>query len=82
MILNIIFNKKIIESYVIDKVNSTYPIGQSLFNDNTYYYGISDDFITNLEIKRLNIENKLILNDKGKRIDMTLNYLPVWGMIM
>ncbi len=82
MILNIVFNKKIIESYVIEKNNPQYSISKSSYDENTYYYGISDDFINSLEIKKLNIKDKLILNKDEEIIDMTLDHLPVWGMII
>lgn len=82
MILNIVFNKKIIESYVIEKNNPQYSISKSSYDENTYYYGISDDFINSLEIKKLNIKDKLILNKNEQIIDMTLDHLPVWGMII
>lgn len=82
MILNIVFNKKIIESYVIEKNNPQYSISKSSYDENTYYYGISDDFINSLEIKKLNIKDKLTLNKDGEIIDMTLDHLPVWGMII
>lgn len=82
MILNTIFNNKIMESYIVDKGNSQYSINQFSCDDNTYYYGISDNFIENLQIKNLDIKNKLILNNKEEIIDMTLDYLLVWGMIV
>ena len=82
MILNIVFNKKITESYVLEKANSQYSSNWFLFDENTYYYGISDDFIESLQIKKLAIKNKLLLNSSKEVIDMTLNYLPAWGMII
>lgn len=82
MILNTVFNKKIIESYVVEKNNTQYSINKSSYDENTYYYGISDDFINSLEIKKLNIKDKLILNKHEEIIDMTLDHLPVWGMII
>ena len=82
MILNIVSNKKITESYVVDKANSQYSRNRFLFDENTYYYGISDDFIESLQIKKLAIKNKLLLNSNEEVIDMTLNYLPAWGMII
>ena len=82
MILNIVFNKKIIESYVIEKNNPQYSINKYSYDENPYYYGISDDFINSLEIKKLNIKDKLTLNKDGEIIDMTLDHLPVWGMII
>lgn len=81
MILNKVFNSKIIESYVVDKTNNQYSINQFPDN-NTYYYGIKDDFIENLQVKKLYFNNKLILNDKEEIIDITLDYLPALGMIL
>lgn len=51
MILNTVFDKKIIESYVVEKNNTQYSINKSSYDENTYYYGISDGFINSLEIK-------------------------------
>lgn len=82
MILNIVFNKKITESYVVEKADSQYSSNRFLFDENTYYYGISDNFIESLQIKKLAIKNKLLLNNSEEIIDMTLNYLPALGMII
>lgn len=82
MILNTVFNKEIIESYVVEKNNTQYSINQSSYDENTYYYGISDDFINRLEIKKLNIKDRLILKNDEEIIDMTLDHLPAWGMII
>lgn len=82
MILNTVLNKNIIESHVVDKGNSKYFINQFLPEGNVYYYGISDDFIESLGVKKLHIENKLILNNNEEIIDITLDYLPAWGMII
>ena len=81
MVLNTVSNKKIIESYVADKANSQYSINQFSY-DNTYYYGISDDFIESSQIKKLDLKNKLILNNREEIVDMTLDNLPAWGMIL
>lgn len=82
MILNTVFDKKIIESYVVEKNNTQYSINKSSYNENTYYYGISDGFINSLEIKKLNIKDRLILKNDEEVIDMTLDHLPAWGMII
>ena len=58
MILNTVFDKKIIESYVVEKNNTQYSINKSSYDENTYYYGISDGFINSLEIKKLNIKDR------------------------
>lgn len=81
MVLNTVCNKKIIESYVVDKANSQYSINQFSYN-NTYYYGINDDFIENLQIKRLDIKNKLISNNSEEIVDVTVDNLLAWGMIV
>lgn len=81
MVLNTVCNKKIIESYVIDKANSQHSINQFSYDD-TYYYGISDDFIKDLQIKKLDIKNKLILNNSEEIVDMTVDNLLAWGMIV
>ena len=81
MVLNTVTNKKIIESYVVDKINSQYSINQFSY-DNTYYYGISDDFIESLQIKKLDLKNKLILNNSEEIVDMTVDNLLAWGMIV
>lgn len=82
MILNTVFDKKIIESYVVEKNNTQYSINKSSYDENTYYYGISDGFINSLEIKKLNIKDRLILKNDEEVIDMTLDHLPAWGMII
>lgn len=82
MILNTVFDKKIIESYVVEKNNTQYSINKSSYDKNTYYYGISDGFINSLEIKKLNIKDRLILKNDEEVIDMTLDHLPAWGMII
>lgn len=82
MILNTVFDKKIIESYVVEKNNTQYSMNKSSYDENTYYYGISDGFINSLEIKKLNIKDRLILKNDEEIIDMTLDHLPAWGMII
>lgn len=82
MIINTIFYKQIIESYVVDKSNSQYPMSESSCDENIYYFGKSDDFIENLQIKKLDIKNKLTFKNNEEIIDMTLDYLPAWGMII
>lgn len=81
MVLNTVSNKKIIESYVVDKDNSQYSINQFSY-DNTYYYGISDNFIESFKIKKLDLKNKLILSNSEEVVDMTLDNLLAWGMII
>ena len=81
MVLNTVCNKKIIESYVVDKANSQYSINQFSY-DNTYYYGINDDFIERLQIKKLDIKNKLISNNSEGIVDVTIDNLLAWGMIV
>lgn len=81
MVLNTVCNKKIIESYVVDKVNSQYSINQFSY-DNTYYYGINDNFIENLQVKKLDIRNKLISNNSEEIVDVTVDNLLAWGMIV
>lgn len=81
MVLNTVCNKKIIESYVVDKANNQYSINQFSYN-NAYYYGINDDFIENLQIKKLDIKNKLISNNSEEIVDVTVDNLLAWGMIV
>lgn len=82
LILNTVINSKIIESYVIDKFNRQDSMNQFLYDTNTYYYGISDDFIESLKIKKLDIKNKLSLSNKSGIMDVTLEYLSALGMII
>lgn len=81
MVLNTVCNKKIIESYVMDKANSQCSINQFSY-DNTYYYGINDDFIKSLQIQKLDLKNKLVLNNNEKIVDITVDNLLAWGMIV
>ena len=37
MILNTVFDKKIIESYVVEKNNTQYSLNKSSYDENTYY---------------------------------------------
>lgn len=81
LVINTVFNKKIIESYVIDKFNSQSSINK-FTPKNTYYYGINDNFIKSFQIQKLDIKNKLIFNNNEEVLDVTLTYLPAWGMII
>ena len=76
-----IFNKKIIESYVINKCDNNL---KNLFKEveNKYYFGIDDDYIKNVEIPKINIKNKFILSDSKNEIDESSRYLSSWGMII
>lgn len=81
LVINTVLNKKIIESYVIDKFNSQSSINK-FTPKSTYYYGINDNFIKNFQIQKLDIKNKLIFNNNEEVLDVTLTYLPAWGMII
>lgn len=81
MVLNTVCNKKIIESYVVDKSNSQCSINQ-FSCDNTYYYGINDEFIESLQIQKLDLKNKLILDNSEEIVDITVDNLLAWGMIV
>lgn len=81
IVFNKIFNKKIIESYVINKCDNNL---KNLFKEveNKYYFGIDDDYIKNVEIPKINIKNKFILSDSKNEIDESSKYLSSWGMII
>lgn len=81
MILNEIVSRRITESYVVEKSNNQYFINQ-ISCKNIYYYGKEDDFINEMSIKRLDINNKLILDHDGEILDMTVDNLIAWGMII
>ena len=80
MILNKVFNNKIIESYTVNKNDKMNFI--NTFTNNIYYFGIDDDYIKSLDIKKIELKNKLILNKEKDKLDVTLDYLCVWGMIV
>lgn len=80
MILNKVFNNKIIESYTVNKNDKMNFI--NTFTNNIYYFGIDDDYIKSLDIKKIELKNKLILNKEKEKLDVTLDYLCVWGMIV
>ena len=82
VIINLIINKKIIESYVIDKDNNQHLMNQLSCDKYIYYYGINDDFIKHLQIKKINIKKQLVLNSDKENIDVKLNYLSSLGMII
>ena len=37
---------------------------------------------SSLDIKKIELKNKLILNKEKEKLDVTLDYLCVWGMIV
>ena len=82
IIINSIINKKIIESHSIDKYNNPYSKNQLSFDNNTYYYGINDEFIEHLQIKKLNIKKQLILNSSNKIENVMSQYLSSLGSII
>ena len=81
-IVNLIINKKIMESYSIEKYSNQYSTNQISCDSNTYYYGINDDFIKHLQIKQLNIKKQLILNSSNEIDDVMLYRLSSLGMII
>ncbi|WP_455538081.1 hypothetical protein [Terrisporobacter sp.] len=80
MILNRIYENKVIESFIIRKNNDNSI--NNICNEDTYYFGIVDDYIKKLNIKQIHIENKLISSNKDEKADKSLDYLCVWGMII
>ena len=81
-IVNLIVDKKIMESYSIEKYSNQYSSNQISCDNNTYYYGINDDFIKHLQIKKLNIKKQLILNSSNEIEDVMLRHLSSIGMII
>ena len=81
MILNEIYENKIIESFIISKANDNNLVN-NICNESTYYFGIDDDYIKNLNVRKIQIENKLISYIDDEMKDKTLDYLCVWGMIV
>lgn len=79
IILNTVFNNKIIESYIVSKNNEI--MIKNIFDENTYYFGISDDYINNLHIKKINIKNNIIINEDANE-NVILDYLCALGMII
>ena len=81
MILNEIYENKIMESFIISKANDNNLVN-NICNESTYYFGIDDDYIKNLNVRKIQIENKLISYIDDEMKDKTLDYLCVWGMIV
>lgn len=81
IIFNKISNKKIIESFVINKLDNNL---KNLLKeiDNKYYFGLDDEYIKNMEIPKIHINNKLILSNSENEIDESSRYLSSWGMII
>ena len=69
------------ESFIISKANDNNLVN-NICNESTYYFGIDDDYIKNLNVRKIQIENKLISYIDDEMKDKTLDYLCVWGMIV
>ena len=82
IILNTVINNNVMESYIVNKFNNKCLINDLSESKNTYYFGISDDFTKEMQIEKLDVKNKLKIKENEGIIDMTLDYLPVWGMIL
>ena len=48
--------------------------------ENTYYFGINDDYMKNIQAKEIAIKNKLLLDSNKEVIDENNHYLCAWGM--
>ena len=81
MILNKIYNNQIIESYLVNK-NDKNNILNINDEENTYYFGINDDYMKNIQAKEITIKNKLLLDSNKEVIDENNHYLCAWGMII
>lgn len=82
IIINSIINKTIIDSYCIDKNNNEYFIKQLLYDKDTYYYGINDDFISKLQIQKLSFKKQLIMHNNDNMEDITIRYISSLGMVI
>lgn len=82
IIINSIINKTIIDSYCIDKNNNEYFIKQLLYDNDTYYYGINDDFISKLQIQKLRFKKQLIMHNNDNMEDITIQYISSLGMVI
>lgn len=81
MILNKIYNNKIIESYLVDKSEKSNILSVN-DEENIYYFGINDDYMKNIQAKEITIKNKLLLDSNKEVIDENNHYLCAWGMII
>lgn len=83
LIVNLIFNNQILESYILAKNDRNKDLLTSLINENyeTYYYGITDDYIKTFNIEKLNIKLKLKLTNK-ENLEESINYICALGMII
>lgn len=83
LIINLIFNNQILESYILSKNDRNKDLLIDLINDNyqTYYYGITDDYIKSFNIDKLKIEPKLQLYNKDN-LEENINYIGALGMII
>ena len=80
MIVNRICNNTIVESYIVNKQNDI-DFTKSLDKESIYYYGIEDEYIKELDIKKINIKKKIGLIANGDKISEIDNYINIWGMI-
>lgn len=83
LIVNLIFNNQILESYILAKNDRNKDLLTSLINENyeTYYYGITDDYIKTFNIGKLKIKPKLKLTNK-ENLEESINYICALGMII
>lgn len=83
LIVNLIFNNQILESYILAKNDRNKDLLDSLINENyeTYYYGITDDYIKSFNIEKLKIKPKLQLYNKDN-LEENINYIGALGMII
>ena len=55
---------------------------ENVYEENTYYFGINDDYMKNIQAKEITIKNKLLLDSNKEVIDENNHYLCAWGMII
>ncbi len=82
LIVNLIFNNQVLESYILVKNYSNKNLLLTLAeNYKLYYYGMTDDYIKSLDVERLKVDDKLQLyNNDG--LEECMNYVSTLGMII
>lgn len=82
LIVNLIFNNQVLESYILVKNYNNKNLLLTLTeNYKLYYYGMTDDYIKSLDVERLKVDDKLQLyNNDG--LEECMNYVSTLGMII
>lgn len=82
LIVNLIFNNQVLESYILVKNYNNKNLLLTLTeNYKLYYYGMTDDYIKSLDVERLKVDDKLqIYNNDG--LEECMNYVSTLGMII